>query len=66
MHNDLVCGYLLCVFDTHAGSSGRCSGAGRVLSRLHDSGRVQCPGSPHQRRWKHRTWLGSAACSYHR
>jgi hypothetical protein len=33
----------LCVFATNTGSSGRCSGAGRVLSRVHDSGRVQCP-----------------------
>src|SRR5436190_1683682 len=28
-----------------------------MLSRVHDSGRVQRPSSPHQRRWKHRGWL---------
>src|SRR5438105_1291567 len=56
-HNNTHGAWLLRVFVTNP--SGQ-SGARRVLSRVHDSGRLQRASKPHQRRWKYRGWLAFA------
>jgi len=53
-HNNTHDAWLLRVFTTNA--SGQ-SGAGRMLSRVHDSGRVRRTKQPHYWRWKYRPWL---------
>ena len=45
---------LPCVFTVRAGDQ---SDTGRVLSRVHDSGRVRRTKQPHYWRWKYRPWL---------
>src|SRR5207249_3814016 len=54
---------MLCVFAANACSSKRVTHtvprdeSGRLLSGIYDRRRVQCPGRPHQWRWKHRNRL---------
>ena len=60
-HSDRDC--LLWAFATNASSSASCPGTGRVLSRLHDSGRLPSSSKSYYGRWKYRSWLAFALFS---